>query len=78
MANEDMDLAVKTYSHIREKGDLLGNFPQKGRPGRVTGTRELVLDRYPYIVPYRVKDDVVEILRVFHTSRKLPKKWDTV
>ncbi|ACS78209.1 type II toxin-antitoxin system RelE/ParE family toxin [Maridesulfovibrio salexigens] len=78
LATEDVDLAQKTYSHIRDRGDLLGNFPQKGRPGRVPGTRELVLDRYPYIIPYRVKNDVVEILRVFHTRRKLPKDWDIV
>jgi toxin ParE1/3/4 len=30
---------------------------------------------YPYIVPYRIKDDAVEVLRVFHTSRKWPTQF---
>ena len=46
-----------------------------GRPGRVPGTRELVVSKTRFIVPYRVRGDTVEILRVFHTSRRLPERW---
>ena len=46
-----------------------------GRPGRVPNTRELVVSRTRYIVPYRVRGDSIEILRVLHTSRRLPQKW---
>ena len=46
-----------------------------GRPGRVPNTRELVVPKTRYIVPYRVRGDTIEILRVFHTSRRLPQKW---
>lgn len=46
--------------------------PSIGRPGRVAGTRELVVARTRYLVPYRIREDTVEILRVFHTSRRLP------
>ena len=42
-----------------------------GRLGRVLGTRELVINKYPYIVPYRVKDNEIHVLRILHTSRKL-------
>jgi plasmid stabilization system protein ParE len=45
-----------------------------GRAGRVTGTRELVVAGTPYIVPYRVRVEAVEILRVFHAARKWPEK----
>jgi plasmid stabilization system protein ParE len=55
--------------------DLLAQQPGIGRPGRVPGTRELVMTRYPYLIPYRVRGEVVEILRVFHTARKPPEKW---
>lgn len=48
------------------------NYPAIGRPGRVIGTRELVIGQLPYIIPYRVRDDVVEVLRVLHTSRRWP------
>jgi len=46
--------------------------PAIGRPGRVLGTRELVIGGLPYIVPYRVRERDIEILRVLHTSRRLP------
>ncbi|MDR2726446.1 MAG: type II toxin-antitoxin system RelE/ParE family toxin, partial [Deltaproteobacteria bacterium] len=50
-------------------------FPESGRPGRVPGTRELVIAGLPYLLPYRVRNDVVEILRFFHTSQKPPNRW---
>jgi addiction module RelE/StbE family toxin len=46
--------------------------PAIGRPGRVLGTRELVIPGLPYIAAYRVRDRVVEVLRVLHTSRRWP------
>jgi toxin ParE1/3/4 len=51
---------------------LLPDNPHMGRPGRVPGTRELVIPRTPYIVPYRVKRDVIQILRVYHSARRWP------
>ena len=54
---------------------MLAEQPGLGRPGRVPGTRELMVPRTRYIVPYRVRGDVVEVLRVFHTSRRLPSRW---
>jgi len=38
-----------------------------GRPGRVLGTRELVVPDTSYIIPYRVRGNTLEVLRVFHT-----------
>lgn len=43
-----------------------------GRPGRVPGTRELVIANTPFLVPYRVKGDTVIVLRVFHGARRWP------
>ncbi len=54
---------------------LLPEQPGLGRPGRLPGTRELVVNKTRYIVPYRVRGDAIEVLRVFHTSRRLPKRW---
>lgn len=47
-------------------------FPNKGRQGRVGGTRELVLPSLPFVVVYRVQLDAVEIARVLHGSRRWP------
>lgn len=53
---------------------LLPAHPAIGRPGRVPGTRELVIRGLPYIVAYRVRDSVLELLRVLHTSRRWPSR----
>jgi len=53
---------------------LLSRQAALGRPGRVLGTRELVIEGLPYVIPYRVRDNRVEILRVLHTSRRWPGK----
>jgi toxin ParE1/3/4 len=47
-------------------------FPETGRPGRRTGTRELVVSRTPYIVAYRVRAGTIEILRVLHGRQRWP------
>lgn len=48
----------------------LGQFPNAGRRGKAFATREVVIPEYPYIIRYRVKNDEVQILRIFHTSRR--------
>ena len=58
---------IKAVSLLREQQGI-------GRTGRVPGTKELVVPSLPYIVPYRVKDEEVQVLRVYHTSRKWPKR----
>ena len=75
IAREDPGAAAKAYTHIREIVAVLAEQPGLGRPGRIFGTRELVIEKYPYIIPYRIQNDEVQILRVFHTSRKPPKAW---
>ena len=53
---------------------LLTRHSAIGRPGRVLGTRELVIRDLPYVIPYRIRDNYVEILRVLHTSRRWPDR----
>ncbi|TLG78924.1 type II toxin-antitoxin system RelE/ParE family toxin [Methylocystis sp. B8] len=60
--------------HILELVEtVLAENPHIGRPGRVPGTREFVVDKTPYVVPYRVKDKAVQILRVYHGARRWPE-----
>jgi toxin ParE1/3/4 len=54
-------------------GHLSQNF-MLGHPGRVPGTRELVIPQTPYIVPYRVHLGYVEILRVYHHGQPWPEQ----
>ena len=54
---------------------LLSERPDIGRAGRVSGTRELVVTGTPYIVPYRVKRNALQILRVYHGARRWPDRF---
>jgi toxin ParE1/3/4 len=57
---------------IHNTEELLPANPHMGRPGRVPGTRELVIPNTPYVVPYRVRGGALEILRVYHAARRWP------
>jgi toxin ParE1/3/4 len=48
--------------------------PQVGRPGRVIGTNELVIGRTPYLVPYRLRGETIEIARVLHARQRWPDR----
>lgn len=63
-----MALADRIISAV---DDALPNAPYMGRPGRVTGTRELVVHRR-YIVVYAVTPDAVTVLDIIHTARLYP------
>jgi toxin ParE1/3/4 len=74
IARDDPDAAARIVQRIATAVDQLATHPSSGRIGRVAGTSELVVAGTPYIVPYRVRGESVEILRLFHASRKWPDK----
>lgn len=74
IANDDPEAARRVASSIVSAVDRLARHPALGRPGRVSGTRELVVAGSPYMIPYRVRDDAVEILRVLHARRRWPDR----
>ena len=61
-------MAAKIWRAVQRLHDQ----PAMGRPGRVPGTRELVVAGTPFIVPYRCKGNEIQILRVLHGARKWP------
>lgn len=74
-AADDPQAARQVISRVLDAVAVLALQPGIGRPGRVPGTRELMVSKTRYLVPYRVRGEVVEVLRVFHTSRRPPKRW---
>ena len=54
--------------------ERLAELPNLGRPGRVAGTRELVVPSTRYVIPYRLRGDRLEIIAVFHGRQKWPKR----
>ena len=75
IAIEDPKAARLVVERVLQAIENLTHQPGLGRPGRVPGTRELVVLKTRYIVPYRVQKESIEILRVFHTSRRPPQRW---
>lgn len=74
IAEDNPAAAGRVVLRILRAVDLLKKNLAAGRAGRVAGTRALVVAGTPYIVPYRVRGEAVEILRVFHAARKWPEK----
>jgi toxin ParE1/3/4 len=66
--------AVLVANRILKAVDLLQSHPEMGRPGRVVGTRELVVPDSPYVIPYRVRRERLELIAVFHGPMKWPLK----
>ena len=70
---DDPAAAQRVALHIIENVEtLLPRHPEIGRPGRIPGTRELVIPRTPFIVPYRLVGNSIQILRIFHGARRWP------
>ena len=77
IAKDNRQAARLVVRRIYTTVSLLRENPALGHPGRLPGTRELVIPKTRYIVPYRVRPRLqrIEILRVFHASRKLPERY---
>jgi toxin ParE1/3/4 len=67
--------ARRMIERIEESVIRLKTHPDLGRPGRFPRTRELIIAGTPFIVPYRIQEDVVEILTVLHAARRWPDRF---
>ncbi len=74
IAQDDPQAAADVDDRIEAAARRLINFPNSGRPGRIEGTRELVIARTPYVAPYQVVGNSVRILRVIHGARIWPSE----
>jgi toxin ParE1/3/4 len=57
---------LRLYEGVRS----LKTMPERGRMGLRAGTREFILAPMPYIIVYRVREDAVEILRLYHGAQE--------
>ena len=74
IASDSEQNAALVAQRILKSVDLLQTQPDMGRPGRLVGTRELVVPGTPYIVPYRVRSGRLELIAVFHGRRRWPRR----
>jgi toxin ParE1/3/4 len=72
---DSSEAATAVMQRLKKSLDLITSRPELGRPVPYSRTREWSVPGLPYIIPYRVRGDTVEVLRIFHTSRQRPTKW---
>ena len=65
-------IALDVMDRIDGAVGRLADHPGSGRPGRISGTRELAIPNLHYIVAYRIRRERVQILRVLHAARRWP------
>lgn len=71
IAQDDMAAAARLNELFHAKAAALERFPQLGRPGRVAGTRELLLASH-YILVYTVTEDTVFVVSLLHAAQLYP------
>ena len=74
IARDNPDAAGRVAMALLAAVERLAEFPNLGRPGRVSGTRELVVPGTPYVIPYRLRGDRLEVIAVFRERQRWPKR----
>ena len=72
IARDNPDAAARVALTILNSVERVAELPNLGRPGRLAGTRELVVPGTPYVIPYRVGRERLEIIAVFHGRQRWP------
>ena len=72
IAQDNPLAAINQDEEIERQINMLLAHPQMGRPGRVTGTRELVISSTPFVVIYRLQGQSIEVLRLLHSAQQWP------
>lgn len=75
IAEDNPQTAIEQGDEIETQIAGLREHRQRGRTGRVKGTRELVIVRTPYIAAYRIKNGRIQILRILHGARQWPDNF---
>jgi len=69
IAQDNPAAALELDLEFEAKADPLPKHPRLYKPGRMKGTREIVV-RPNYVMVYAIKGDTIAILRVLHTAQR--------
>jgi addiction module RelE/StbE family toxin len=64
------EVATRITMQIVANVEQLAAFPMSGRPGRVLGTRELVVSNTPFVAAYAIEKARIVILAVYHGAQQ--------
>lgn len=68
------EIARRVIDRILSSVEQLARFPMSGRPGRVSGTRELVISKTPFIAAYTLRKTKIVVLAIYHGAQRWPKE----
>jgi toxin ParE1/3/4 len=68
-------VAARIAELIGESIQGLETHPMLGRPGRVSGTRELVVTTTPFLIAYTIDKDCIVILAIYQGARSWPRHF---
>ena len=74
IAKDNPNAASRIADTLLAAVERLAELPNLGRPGRIAGTRELIVPGTRHVIPYRVRGDRLEVIAVFHGRQKWPKR----
>ncbi len=70
--SQQSGLGARFLSSYDSQIEVVRDMPKIGRTGKVFGTRELVMQDFPFLIVYRIRKDYLEIIRLIHQSMKYP------
>ena len=73
IARESPRAAAIVDERIEKAVETLLAFPDRGRPGRIAGTREFLIAGTSCIAVYRVPGDMIRVLRILHMAQMWPE-----
>lgn len=70
---EDPNAALKVLQHILGTLDTLSRFPEAGKASKQKiGTRQIVVPNTPFVIAYRIHNEAIELLALWHHAQKWP------
>jgi toxin ParE1/3/4 len=75
IADDNPPAAARTVRRIRETVLRTARMPYAGREGRVAGTREILVTGTPYLVAYRILENMIHVLAILHGAQEWPESF---
>lgn len=72
IAQQDPWATISVGDAVEATVSRLADYPAMAQPGRVEGTRGLVVVGTPYVVVYRIEAAALVVLRILHGARRWP------
>jgi toxin ParE1/3/4 len=75
IAADNPEAASRTVQRIRETIFRTARMPYSCRIGRVEGTREIRVSGTPYLVAYKILENMIHVLAILHGAQEWPESF---